>query len=44
MTTETMAKRVRQHPFLKGLGRDQLVLLQDCALPAHFKVAPCVRA
>jgi hypothetical protein len=36
-TTEPMAKRVGEHPFLGGLTREQLTLLTDCALPAHFK-------
>lgn len=29
--------RLAQHPLLKGLNHDQLVLLADCALPARFK-------
>ena len=36
-TTDAMAKRMREHPFLRGLTDDQLSLLTDCALPAQFK-------
>lgn len=35
--TDPMAKRLREHPFLRGLNRTQLALLADCALPAEFK-------
>jgi CRP/FNR family cyclic AMP-dependent transcriptional regulator len=32
-----MPKRVSEHPILRGLTREQLTLLTDCALPARFK-------
>ena len=34
--SDAMVARLAKHPFLRGLTRDQLVLLADCALPAHF--------
>ena len=34
--TDAMVKRVEEHPFLRGLSHDQLVLLADCALTARF--------
>lgn len=34
---EAMVVRLTQHPFLHGLNRNQLLLLADCALTAHFK-------
>jgi CRP/FNR family transcriptional regulator, cyclic AMP receptor protein len=33
---EPMVARLRQHPLLRGLNHDQLVLLADCALTAEF--------
>lgn len=35
-STESMATRVALHPFLAGMHRTQLALLQDCAMAAHF--------
>lgn len=32
-----MATRVALHPFLAGMSREQLELLADCAMAAHFK-------
>lgn len=40
--TKPMEERVGEHPFLKGLGRDQLTLMKDCALPAHFKTGEVI--
>lgn len=48
MTSETQTEsnatvgRISQHPFLKGLNRDQLVVLADCALTAQFKTAEII--
>ena len=42
MTTDPMAKRIREHPFLRGLTHDQLALLTDCALPAQFKAGQII--
>lgn len=36
MIAEPMTARVAQHPFLRGLTHQQMTLLADCALPAHF--------
>ena len=33
---EPVTQKLREHPFLRGLTREQLVLLNDCALPARF--------
>lgn len=33
---EPIAARVALHPFLAGMIRDQLALLVDCAMAAHF--------
>jgi CRP/FNR family transcriptional regulator, cyclic AMP receptor protein len=33
---EAIAARVERHPFLAGIDRDQLVLLTDGAMGAHF--------
>ena len=32
-----MATRVALHPFLAGMNKQQLALLTDCAMGAHFK-------
>lgn len=32
-----MATRVALHPFLAGMNHTQLALLNDCAIPVHFK-------
>ena len=37
-----MAKRVGQHPLLRGFTHDQLTLLADCALPAQFKAGQII--
>jgi CRP-like cAMP-binding protein len=42
MTTDPMAKRVSEHPFLRGLTHDQLTHLADCALPAQFKAGQII--
>src|SRR6516164_6474885 len=42
MTPDPIAKRVSEHPFLRGLTRDQLALLADCALPAQFKAGQII--
>lgn len=42
MTTDPTAKRVREHPFLRGLSHDHLSLLADCALPARFKAGETI--
>ena len=42
MTTDPIAKRIREHPFLRGLTHDQLALLTDCALPAQFKAGQII--
>ena len=34
---EPMATRVALHPFLAGMNKQQLALLTDCAMGAHFK-------
>ena len=41
-TTHPAAKLVSEHPFLRGLTRDQLTLLSDCALPAQFKAGQVI--
>ena len=41
-TTDPAAKLVSEHPFLRGLTRDQLALLSDCALPAQFKAGQII--
>ena len=41
-TTDPMAKRIREHPFLRGLTPDQLASLIDCALPAQFKAGQII--
>ena len=35
--TNSMAKRLSGHPFLRGLNHEQFTLLADCALPAQFR-------
>ncbi len=42
MTTDTMSKRVGEHPFVSGLTREQLTLLADCALPVGFKAGEII--
>ena len=42
MTTDPIAKRIREHSFLRGLTRDHLALLTDCALPAQFKAGQII--
>ena len=42
MTTDPIVKRLGRHPFLCGLTRDQLALLNDCALPAQFKAGQII--
>ena len=42
MTTDPMAKRISEHPFLRGLAHNQLALLTDCALPAQFKAGQII--
>ena len=42
MTTDPIAKRIRGHPFLRGLTHDQLALLTDCALPTQFKAGQII--
>jgi CRP/FNR family transcriptional regulator, cyclic AMP receptor protein len=39
---DPMAKRVREHLFLHGLNHEQLTLLADCALPAHFQAGEII--
>lgn len=39
---ESMATRVALHPFLAGMNRDQLKLLTECAMPAHFKASEII--
>ena len=34
--TEAMGTRVALHPFLVGMGKEQVALLTDCAIGAHF--------
>jgi CRP-like cAMP-binding protein len=41
-TIESMAKRVTRHPFLRHLNHEQLTLLTDCALQAHFKAGETI--
>ena len=42
ITTDPIAQRVGEHPFLRGLTHDQLTLLADCALPAQFKAGQII--
>ena len=42
MGTDPMAARVKAHPFLRGLNREQLALLTDCALPARFQAGEVI--
>ena len=42
MTTDPIAKRISEHPFLRGLTHDQFTLLADCALPAQFKAGQII--
>lgn len=42
MTTDPMAQRVINHPFLHGLNQKQLALLTDCALPVRFKAGEII--
>ena len=42
MTTDPVAKRIGEHPFLRGMTHDQLALLIDCALPAQFKAGQII--
>lgn len=39
---KTIEAAVTTHSFLKGLKRDQLTLLKDCALPAHFNAGEVI--
>lgn len=42
MTRKTILRQLRQHPFLQGIEHDQLVLLEDCAVPAQFKAGEVI--
>ncbi|HJT79870.1 MAG TPA: cyclic nucleotide-binding domain-containing protein [Chthoniobacterales bacterium] len=42
MTRDEIVKEVIEHPFLQGLSHDQLSLLKDCALSAHFKAGEVI--
>ncbi|MEO8377800.1 MAG: cyclic nucleotide-binding domain-containing protein [Candidatus Sumerlaeota bacterium] len=37
MKDQEMAARVAAHPFTAGMNHEQLALLKDCAMLAHFK-------
>ena len=40
--SEQMATRVALHPFLAGMNRTQLALLQDCAMATRFKTGQTI--
>jgi CRP/FNR family cyclic AMP-dependent transcriptional regulator len=42
MTAESIAENAMHHPFLQGFSREQLTLLTDCALPAHFRAGEVI--
>lgn len=37
MSENEMATRIAAHPFTAGMNHEQLALLSDCAMPAHFQ-------
>ena len=39
---DPMAPRLAEHPFLRGLSREQKTLLTDCALPARFRAGEII--
>ena len=42
MTAQSIAESTMHHPFLHGFSREQLALLTDCALSAHFRAGEVI--